>query len=109
MTAVEAVHALVSELDDPMFIVTVAGPMERAGCLVGFATQCSIHPPRFLLCLSPHGPVLPRAGVRAAHGRAGERLDHQHRLGRRGTGATGRTRPAGRPRRGSSTSPSTWP
>jgi flavin reductase (DIM6/NTAB) family NADH-FMN oxidoreductase RutF len=25
---------------------------ERAGCLVGFATQCSIDPPRFLVCVS---------------------------------------------------------
>ena len=25
---------------------------ERSGCLVGFATQTSIHPPRFLVCLS---------------------------------------------------------
>ena len=45
-------HELVSELDYPMFIVTVAGGGERAGCLVGFATQCSIDPPRFLVCLS---------------------------------------------------------
>jgi flavin reductase (DIM6/NTAB) family NADH-FMN oxidoreductase RutF len=35
-----------------MFIVTVAAAGERSGCLVGFATQCSIDPPRFLLCLS---------------------------------------------------------
>ncbi len=35
-----------------MFIVTVAGAAELAGCLVGFATQCSIDPPRFLVCLS---------------------------------------------------------
>jgi flavin reductase (DIM6/NTAB) family NADH-FMN oxidoreductase RutF len=35
-----------------MFIVTAATPQERAGCLVGFATQCSIDPPRFLVCLS---------------------------------------------------------
>ena len=46
------VHELVSELDYPMFIVTVATSGERAGCLVGFATQCSIDPPRFLVCLS---------------------------------------------------------
>jgi len=39
---------LLSELDYPMFIVTAPG----GGCLVGFATQCSIHPPRFLACLS---------------------------------------------------------
>lgn len=44
---------LVTALDYPMFIVTVAGrDGTRAGCLVGFATQCSIHPPRFLVCIS---------------------------------------------------------
>src|SRR4051794_41781759 len=47
-----AVHELIDELDYPMFIVTVAAGGERAGCLVGFATQCSINPPRFLVCLS---------------------------------------------------------
>jgi flavin reductase (DIM6/NTAB) family NADH-FMN oxidoreductase RutF len=46
------VHDLVSALDYPMFIVTVAAEGERAGCLVGFATQASINPPRFLVCLS---------------------------------------------------------
>ncbi|MBN1528988.1 MAG: flavin reductase family protein [Thermoleophilaceae bacterium] len=35
-----------------MFIVTVAAGGTRAGCLVGFATQCSIDPPRFLVCIS---------------------------------------------------------
>jgi flavin reductase (DIM6/NTAB) family NADH-FMN oxidoreductase RutF len=36
-----------------MFIVTALGrDGERAGCLVGFATQCSINPPRFLACIS---------------------------------------------------------
>ena len=39
-------------LDYPMFIVTAAAGGERAGCLVGFATQASIHPPRFLVGLS---------------------------------------------------------
>jgi flavin reductase (DIM6/NTAB) family NADH-FMN oxidoreductase RutF len=47
-----AVHELIDELDYPMFIVTVAAGGERAGCLVGFATQCSIDPPRFLVCIS---------------------------------------------------------
>jgi flavin reductase (DIM6/NTAB) family NADH-FMN oxidoreductase RutF len=45
-------NALVSELDYPMFVVTTAAGGEPAGCLVGFATQCSIDPPRFLVCLS---------------------------------------------------------
>ena len=46
------VHELVGELDYPMFIVTAAAGSRRAGCLVGFTTQCSIDPPRFLVCLS---------------------------------------------------------
>jgi flavin reductase (DIM6/NTAB) family NADH-FMN oxidoreductase RutF len=41
-----------SELDYPMAVVTVAANGERAGCLVGFGTQASIHPPRFLTCIS---------------------------------------------------------
>ena len=39
---------MLDELDYPMFIATVPGD----GCLVGFATQCSIDPVRFLACLS---------------------------------------------------------
>lgn len=40
-------------LDYPMFIVTTVGAAgERSGCLVGFSTQCSIHPPRYLVGLS---------------------------------------------------------
>jgi flavin reductase (DIM6/NTAB) family NADH-FMN oxidoreductase RutF len=35
-----------------MFVVTAAVGGERAGCLVGFATQCSIDPQRFLVCMS---------------------------------------------------------
>ena len=43
---------LVAQLDYPMFIATFATAEERAGCLIGFATQCSIHPPRFLAGIS---------------------------------------------------------
>jgi flavin reductase (DIM6/NTAB) family NADH-FMN oxidoreductase RutF len=39
-------------LDYPLFIVTTSDGQEREGCVIGFATQCSIHPPRFLACLS---------------------------------------------------------
>jgi flavin reductase (DIM6/NTAB) family NADH-FMN oxidoreductase RutF len=36
-----------------MYIVTaVSTDGERDGCLIGFATQCSIHPPRFIACIS---------------------------------------------------------
>ncbi|HEX8121438.1 MAG TPA: flavin reductase family protein [Solirubrobacteraceae bacterium] len=50
--AAGVVHELVSDLDYPMFIVTATNGREKSGCLVGFATQCSINPPRFLVCLS---------------------------------------------------------
>lgn len=43
---------LTSLLDAPMFIVTAHEGGERAGCLVGFATQVSIRPPRFLVGIS---------------------------------------------------------
>jgi flavin reductase (DIM6/NTAB) family NADH-FMN oxidoreductase RutF len=43
---------IVAALEYPMLIATAAARGERAGCLVGFATQCSIDPPRFLVCLS---------------------------------------------------------
>jgi flavin reductase (DIM6/NTAB) family NADH-FMN oxidoreductase RutF len=43
---------IVAQLDYPMFIATVAAGGERAGCLIGFATQSSIHPPRFLAGIS---------------------------------------------------------
>jgi flavin reductase (DIM6/NTAB) family NADH-FMN oxidoreductase RutF len=39
-------------LDYPMFVVTTAHDGHAAGCLVGFATQASIDPPRFLVGLS---------------------------------------------------------
>jgi flavin reductase (DIM6/NTAB) family NADH-FMN oxidoreductase RutF len=36
-----------------MYIVTVVGADgERDGCLIGFGTQCSIKPPRFIACIS---------------------------------------------------------
>lgn len=44
--------ALVGGLDYPMFIVTVIDGTDRAGCLVGFAAQCSISPPLFMAWLS---------------------------------------------------------
>jgi len=44
--------SLVGDLDYPMFIVTACADGERSGCLVGFATQASIDPARFLVCLS---------------------------------------------------------
>lgn len=43
---------LAGSLDYPLFIVTAADGQRREGCVIGFATQCSFHPARFLACLS---------------------------------------------------------
>jgi flavin reductase (DIM6/NTAB) family NADH-FMN oxidoreductase RutF len=45
-------NELTGEIDYSMLIVTTSAGMQRAGCLVGFATQCSVDPPRYLVCLS---------------------------------------------------------
>jgi flavin reductase (DIM6/NTAB) family NADH-FMN oxidoreductase RutF len=52
MSSLEAFGTLSAALDYPMFVVTAASGDERGGCLVGFASQCSIDPARFLVCLS---------------------------------------------------------
>lgn len=41
-----------SNLEYPMLVVTAAAHGERSGCLVGFSTQASLHPERFLVLLS---------------------------------------------------------
>lgn len=43
---------LAQHLDYQMLVVTAQNAEGPAGCLVGFSTQCSIHPPRYLVCLS---------------------------------------------------------
>jgi flavin reductase (DIM6/NTAB) family NADH-FMN oxidoreductase RutF len=48
----EPFERVAATLDYPMYVVTTVADGERSGCLVGFATQCSIHPVRFLACLS---------------------------------------------------------
>jgi flavin reductase (DIM6/NTAB) family NADH-FMN oxidoreductase RutF len=56
-----AFHELVGQLDYPMLIVTTSVAGERSGCLVGFHTQCSIDPPRFLVCISRSNHTFPMA------------------------------------------------
>lgn len=50
--AAQDFQALVAGLDYPMFVVTVSARGQRAGCLVGFVSQCSIDPIRILVCIS---------------------------------------------------------
>lgn len=48
-----AFEELSGRLDYPMFVVTARAPDgERAGCLVGFSTQASIDPLRYLVAVS---------------------------------------------------------
>jgi flavin reductase (DIM6/NTAB) family NADH-FMN oxidoreductase RutF len=50
--ATEAFEAIMGDVDPPSYVVTAADGEDRAGCLVGFATQCSFDPPRFGVWLS---------------------------------------------------------
>ena len=61
---------LVATLDYPVYIVTTASYNKRSGRLIGFATQCSINPPRFLACISKKNRTLEiarQADVLAVH------------------------------------------
>jgi flavin reductase (DIM6/NTAB) family NADH-FMN oxidoreductase RutF len=61
---------LVATLDYPVYVVTTAAEGERSGCLIGFATQCSVRPPRFLACISKKNHTLGvarRAAALAVH------------------------------------------
>jgi flavin reductase (DIM6/NTAB) family NADH-FMN oxidoreductase RutF len=49
---IKAFERFVAALDYPLYIITTAVDGAPTGCLIGFATQSSIHPPRFLACLS---------------------------------------------------------
>jgi flavin reductase (DIM6/NTAB) family NADH-FMN oxidoreductase RutF len=49
----EDLEAFFALVDYPYYVVTVRSPDDdMSGCLVGFVTQCSIHPPNFLVCIS---------------------------------------------------------
>ena len=75
----EAFEGLVGDLEYPMFIVTaLAADGEPLGCLVGFTTQASIDPPRFIACLSHRNRTFRRGrdaailGVHAVPADAGD-------------------------------------
>ncbi len=63
-------HAIVAHLDYPMIVVTTVHDGERAGCLVGFHSQCGIDPPRYAVWISRvnhTARVATRADVFALH------------------------------------------
>lgn len=61
-----AFEKLVALLNYPMFVVTTRADGIVAGCLVGFASQASIHPPRFLVGLSKENHTF-RVAADATH------------------------------------------
>lgn len=63
---VEVFEQLVTRLNYPMYVVTVQADTVSAGCLVGFASQTSIHPPRFLVGLSKRNRTF-RVSADATH------------------------------------------
>lgn len=78
-------NRFVKDLDPPMFVVTTVAPTEgiptdaeRSGCLIAFATQVSVDPPRFLVGLSDKNHtcrVAARADLVAVHTLAPSRRD----------------------------------
>lgn len=57
-------------LDYPVYVVTAAADGEQSGCLVGFASQCALSPPRFVVWLSTINHtyrVARRASLLAVH------------------------------------------
>ena len=47
-----ALGRLIAQLEHPMLIVTATAAGRREGCLVAFATQTSIEPVRFAVCVA---------------------------------------------------------
>jgi flavin reductase (DIM6/NTAB) family NADH-FMN oxidoreductase RutF len=77
-SAAEQFQGLAGMLDYSMFIVTAAAGPTRAGCLVGFAAQCSISPPRFMVWLSKNNhtfTVAERTGSLGVHVLSREELE----------------------------------
>ena len=62
----DAFDSIMRSLDAPMVVVTTATEHERAGCLVGFHSQCSIEPVRYAVWLSKANHTC-RVALHATH------------------------------------------
>lgn len=70
LPVLDDIDDVVSDLDYPMLVVTAEAGGDRQGCLVGFAAQCSINPPRFTVWISKKNrtaTVARRAKALAVH------------------------------------------
>jgi flavin reductase (DIM6/NTAB) family NADH-FMN oxidoreductase RutF len=69
---------MANDLDYPVLIVTAAAEGSHGGCLVGFATQCSVHPLRHIVFISKknrtHGIAL-SGGALGVHAVPSDRMD----------------------------------
>ncbi|HRD13331.1 MAG TPA: flavin reductase family protein [Mycobacterium sp.] len=74
----DAFEQVVGLLDYPMFVVTTRAGADRAGCLVGFTSQVSIDPSRFLVGLSKRNHTYRVASDGATH-LAVHLLSREHR------------------------------
>ena len=50
--ACDEFEQIAKTLDSPMIVVATRAGDDMDACLVGFSTQCSIIPTRYLVCLS---------------------------------------------------------
>jgi flavin reductase (DIM6/NTAB) family NADH-FMN oxidoreductase RutF len=82
MTDTRPFDRIADGLDAPMYVVSAADGTDRDACLVGFTTQCSIDPARFLVCLSVANrtfEIAERAGTLVVHLlRAGDEATARH-------------------------------
>jgi flavin reductase (DIM6/NTAB) family NADH-FMN oxidoreductase RutF len=80
----ESFDRLVAMLDYTMFVVTTQAGGHPSGCLVGFATQTSMQPPRFLVGLSKNNHttrVAARSEYLAVHVLARSQIELAHLFG----------------------------
>lgn len=52
MSSEDPAAALGDRVDNPIYVVCVCHDGQRAGCVAGYVTQCSLDPVRFLVCIS---------------------------------------------------------
>ena len=70
MADTSAFDCIVADLEYPLFVVSAAAGDDADACLVGFTSQCSIHPRRMLVFLSKKNhtyEVAQRASVLVVH------------------------------------------
>jgi flavin reductase (DIM6/NTAB) family NADH-FMN oxidoreductase RutF len=84
----EAAFPLSGRFPAPVFVVTACADGRRAGCVVGFATEVSIHPARFLACISRQNATFPVA-MRASRLAVHSLTEQEHGIARLFGGETG--------------------